>query len=106
MPGTTGAVSRRASDPAGVRRDSAADLGAAPAEWIGRGGGEEKRLTEGGWDGEVSEKSLAMGTCGLFLPRGGGSGPFPRLAESLGMETHSGSRRKRRRLGVYWLGTE
>ena len=35
-----------------------ADLGAAPADWIGWGGGEENRLTEGGWDGEVSEKSL------------------------------------------------
>ena len=80
------AVSGRASDPASVRGNSAADLGATPADWIGRGCGEENRLTEGGWDGEVSEKSLAMGTCGLFLPRGGGSGPFPGLAESLGME--------------------
>src|SRR6516225_9025331 len=38
------AVSGRASDPASVRGDSAADLGATPADRIGRGGGEEKRL--------------------------------------------------------------
>ena len=29
-------------------------------------GREENRLKEGGWDGEVSEKSLAMSPCGLF----------------------------------------
>lgn len=71
------AGSGRASDPASVPGDSAADLGAAHAGWIGRGGGEENRLTEEGWDGEVPEKSLAMNPCGLFAPGGGGSGPFP-----------------------------
>jgi hypothetical protein len=41
------AVSGRA---AGVRIDFAKDLGVAPADWIGRGGREENRLKEGGWD--------------------------------------------------------
>ena len=60
------AVSGRSSDAAGVRGDSAEDLGAAPADWIGQGGGGGNRLTEGGWDGEVSEKSLAMRCLQLF----------------------------------------
>ena len=34
--------SGRSSDGAGVRIDSAEDLGAAPTDWIGRGGGERK----------------------------------------------------------------
>src|SRR5712691_11159875 len=46
------AVSGRASDAAGVRIDFAKDLGAAPADWIGRGGGEGNRLKEGGWEGK------------------------------------------------------
>jgi len=60
------AVTGRPSDAAGARINFAKDLGVASADWIGRGGREENRLKEGGWDGEVSEKSLAMSPCGLF----------------------------------------
>ena len=41
-----------------------------------------KQLKEKGWDGEVSEKSLAMSP---FRAGGGRSGPFPGPIESLGM---------------------
>jgi hypothetical protein len=42
------------------------------------GGREENRLKEGGWDGEVSEKSLAMSPCGLFSYREEAElAPFP-----------------------------
>jgi hypothetical protein len=47
------------------RGDSAADLGAAGTDWIGRGG----RKEIGGRDGEESEKSLAMTPCGLYSYR-------------------------------------
>ena len=49
---------RRPSDAAGVRGDSAADMGDTPAERIARSGGRENRLKER--DGEVSEKSLEL----------------------------------------------
>ena len=55
------ADSGRASDAAGVRGDIAEDLGAAPTERIGRGGGEGNSLKGGGWNGEVYEKSLTIG---------------------------------------------
>ena len=61
------AVSGRSSDAAGVRGDFAAHLGAARGDWIGRGSGEGNRLKEGGWDGEVFEKSLAKRHLRLFL---------------------------------------
>ena len=41
---------------------------------------EGNRLPEGGWDTEVSEKSLAMTLLRpLFVPGGGRSGPFPAI---------------------------
>ena len=81
------AVGGRSSDAAGVRGDFADDLGSAPTDWIGRGGREGNRWKEGGWDGEVSEKSLAMKPLRpFFVPEGGRAGPFPRPSESRGMK--------------------
>ena len=60
------AVSGRSSDAAGVRGDSAEDLGAAPADWIGTGRRGRKPTEGRRWDGEVSEKSLAMRLADFF----------------------------------------
>jgi hypothetical protein len=58
---------------------------------------EENRLTEGGWDGEVSEKSLAMSPCGLFSTGRRQIWPLPGPSESLGMEKIQEAGHKRRR---------
>ncbi len=42
----------------------------------------------------MSEKSLAMNPCGLFVPGGGRSGPFPGPSQSLGMEKFKAPRVK------------
>jgi hypothetical protein len=45
-------------------------------DWIGRGGREGNSWKEGGWDGEVPEKSLAKKPWRLFfVPEGGSAGP-------------------------------
>ena len=100
------AVSGRSSDAAGVRIDFAKDLGVAPADWIGRGGRKENRLKEGGWDGEVSEKSLAMSPCGLFSCREEAEQALPRRpSESCGMK-NSQRPPPAETVGCTMLGTE
>lgn len=92
---------RRSSDAAGVRGDSSKDLGAAPADWIGWGGREGNRLKEGGWDGEVSKKSLAMSPCGHFSYREEAD-----LAPFLGYRSRSDGQNSRSRHKQRWLGVQ
>ena len=77
-----------------------------PADWIGTGGGEENRRTEGAWDGEVSVKSLAMSPLRpFFVPGGGRSGPSRAVGVARDGK-NSRSPHKRRWLGIQSLGTE